>query len=562
MPALLDQSNAAVDQSLAIPGQVLEGLASRFRAGGLFLLAGKPDGTIAWHDQAAGMFFLRFVLPVLQSPQLLAADPNGRTARADAAASVYRPAPGVIVATIPHTQNRLLIGKLLLAARDESFLMTEDVQRLCGRLALDAAWLEQQARELPGYADTVLSRQARLLLACLRDQLRLASLEHELSTLSEQLACTYEELSLIYQVSSGMKINRGAADFFRQTCLDVLQTMGIGGVGVALHPDFARAHPHVLYGRMSVPADVVQALGDELIPLMQNQAAPLLINDLAAQERLGGIRTHARRLLAVPLQRYEKTFGCLFALDTETGEFDSADAKLFTSIANESAVYLENATLFEDVHSLMMGLLHSLTSAVDAKDTYTCGHSERVALLSRHLAQKMGLSDHEVEQVYMAGLLHDVGKIGVPESVLQKTGKLTVEEFDQMKKHPRIGARILADVPQVKGLIPGVLYHHERYDGKGYPAGLAAQDIPLMGRIICLADSFDAMTSNRTYRSALPPEVALIEIRRCAGTHFDPELAETFLRTPADGYRELLSDHQEKSKRLLDLTDVPHTAAH
>ena len=100
--------------------------------------------------------------------------------------------------------------------------------------------------------------------------------------------------------------------------------------------------------------------------------------------------------------------------------------------------------LFEDVHGLMMGLLHSLTSAVDAKDAYTCGHSERVALLSRHLAQEIGLSDHEVEQIYMAGLLHDVGKIGVPESVLQKTGRLTPEEFEQMKKHPQIGARILA----------------------------------------------------------------------------------------------------------------------
>ena len=133
----------------------------------------------------------------------------------------------------------------------------------------------------------------------------------------------------------------------------------------------------------------------------------------------------------------------------------------------------------------------------------------------------------------MAGLLHDVGKIGVPESVLQKTGRLTPEEFEQMKKHPQIGARILADVKQVKPLVPGVLYHHERYDGKGYPAGLAGSDIPLMGRIICLADCFDAMTSNRTYRKALPLEVALTEIRRCAGTQFDPALAEAFLRTGA-----------------------------
>ena len=141
--------------------------------------------------------------------------------------------------------------------------------------------------------------------------------------------------------------------------------------------------------------------------------------------------------MAVPLLRQEKTFGCLFAFDKSAGEFDSSDAKLLSSIANESAIYLENARLFDDVHGLMMGLLHSLTSAVDAKDAYTCGHSVRVALLSRHLAQAIGLGQQDVEQVYMAGLLHDVGKIGVPESVLQKPGKLTSEEFEQMKSIPK-----------------------------------------------------------------------------------------------------------------------------
>jgi putative nucleotidyltransferase with HDIG domain len=229
------------------------------------------------------------------------------------------------------------------------------------------------------------------------------------------------------------------------------------------------------------------------------------------------------------------------------------DSKLLNSIANEAAIYLENAILFQDVHGLMMGLLHSLTSAVDAKDAYTCGHSERVALLSRQLAQQIALPDAEVEQIYTAGLLHDVGKIGVPETVLQKTGKLTPEEFEQMKKHPQIGARILADVKQLKHILPGVLYHHERYDGKGYPTGLAGRNIPLMGRIICLADCFDAMTSNRTYRRALPLEVAMTEIRRCSGTQFDPELAEAFLQVGADRFRELLKDHQEKSQKLLEL---------
>jgi HD-GYP domain-containing protein (c-di-GMP phosphodiesterase class II) len=258
-----------------------------------------------------------------------------------------------------------------------------------------------------------------------------------------------------------------------------------------------------------------------------------------------------RQIIAVPLQRQEQVLGCIFGLDKIEGEFDSVDSKLLNSIANESAIYLENAMLFEDVHALMMGVLHSLTSAVDAKDTYTCGHSERVAILSKRLAQQLKLSEQQVERIYMAGILHDVGKIGVPEAVLHKAGKLTTEEFDQMKKHPQIGARILADIKQLEDIIPGVLHHHERFDGKGYPHGLSGLAIPLMGRIICIADCFDAMTSNRTYRRALPLEVALIEVRRCAGTQFDPTLAETFLQVPADEFRKLLSEYQGRAAQAV-----------
>jgi putative nucleotidyltransferase with HDIG domain len=294
---------------------------------------------------------------------------------------------------------------------------------------------------------------------------------------------------------------------------------------------------------------------------MRDRKAPLLVNDLARDRNFRILADDARQLMVVPLQRQDEILGCLFAIDKQSGEFDSVDAKLLNSIANESAIYLENARLFEDVHGLMMGLLHALTSAVDAKDAYTCGHSERVALLSRRLAREIKLPDPQVERIYMAGLLHDVGKIGVPEAVLQKTGKLTPEEFDQMKRHPGVGARILADIRQVEDIIPGVLHHHERYDGKGYPSGLSGQNIPLMGRIICLADCFDAMTSNRTYRRALPLEVALGEIRRCSGTQFDPRLAEAFLQIGIDQLRELLTDHQNQARKRLDLQETLRAAS-
>jgi HD-GYP domain-containing protein (c-di-GMP phosphodiesterase class II) len=428
------------------------------------------------------------------------------------------------------------------------------------RIILDGTWLAQLADALPAFSKHAMHSNLRLLEGIVRDQLRLCGLEGELNSLSGQLSNSYEELSLIYQLSGGMKINRSATDFFKQACLDVMNVLDVRGMGVALRSDDGYRQEPILYGALGLPGKKVHRLADELIPALRQRTSPLLINHLARDKTFAWLAEHAHQLLAVPLMRQDQMLGCLFALDKNGGEFDTVDSKLLNSIANESAIYLENAMLFEDVRELMMGLLHSLTSAVDAKDPYTCGHSERVALLSRTLAQRAGLSEHEVERIYMAGLLHDVGKIGVPEVVLQKTGKLTPEEFEQIKKHPEIGARILRDVPQLEDILPGVLHHHERYDGQGYPAGLAGENIPLMGRIICLADCFDAMTSSRTYRKALPLEVALTEIRRCAGTQFDPGLSEEFLKIDAEQLRGLLRDHQQQAKKLLDLAQKPRAA--
>jgi putative nucleotidyltransferase with HDIG domain len=554
MATAVATNGADKTEPAAIAAAALDNLAARFRPGGLFLVMLRPDGTVAYHDPAAGVFFHRYVLPMLQYR-----DPSNDQLRdkvqalgATSSVVVWNDLPGVTLAAFPYLEKKTQLGVLVVASKGSNFRLGEDVVRVCSRLGLDGIWLNQQADELPAYTDEQIIRQARLVLSMVRDQVRLAAMEQELDSLSGQLANTYEELSLIYQLSSGMKINRRSGDFFKQACLDVMEVMAMRGMGVALRADnFHRQEP-VLYGALSLPPGKVHRLSEELMILLSQRKSPLLINHLAKDKTLGWMSEYATQLLAVPLMRQEQLLGCLFGIDKQNGEFDTVDSKLLNSIANESAIYLENAMLFDDVRGLMMGLLHSLTSAVDAKDAYTCGHSERVALLSRSLAIETGLTEQQVDRIYMAGLLHDVGKIGVPEAVLQKTGKLTPEEFEQIKKHPEIGAKILRDIKQVEDIIPGVLHHHERYDGKGYPGGLSGDNIPLMGRIICLADCFDAMTSSRTYRKALPLEVALTEIRRCSGTQFDPVLSDAFLQIGIDQLRELTRDHNAQSKKLME----------
>lgn len=556
--AVYSTSDPAAKAPGAVPADALAKLAERVRLAGMCLGVLKPDGTLTYTDPKAGLFFSRYAIPFIQFPEGGEVRLQDRIAELtiDGPPLVWEQSAGVLLAAVPYVERRQITAVLLLAARSKQFGPTEDVQRVCSRLGLDCTWLCQQADELPSYSMRVMQRNSDLVLAMLSDQLRLDSMEGELNSLSSQLADTYEELSLIYQISGGMKINRRPSEFFKQACLDVLEVMNIRGMGIALQAGTLRQLDPVLYGTMSLPPGKVHRLAQDLMSLLCERKRPLLVNDLRQHPNLQWLSEHARQLIAVPLQRQDQVLGCLFALDKNSDDFDSVDAKLLNSIANESAIYLENAMLFEDVHDLMMGLIHSLTSAVDAKDAYTCGHSERVALLTRELARQMCLPEATVDRFYMAGLLHDVGKIGVPERVLQKEGKLTDEEFALIKKHPEIGARILGDIKQIEDIIPGVLHHHERWDGRGYPYGLSGKGIPLMGRVLCLADSFDAMTSNRTYRKALPLEVAIAEIQRSAGTQFDPELAEIFVGIGIDRFLRLLHDHEQKSKRMVDLQEA------
>jgi HD-GYP domain-containing protein (c-di-GMP phosphodiesterase class II) len=171
----------------------------------------------------------------------------------------------------------------------------------------------------------------------------------------------------------------------------------------------------------------------------------------------------------------------------------------------------------------------ALTEALDARDSYTAGHSRRVMQYSARIAARMGLGDKEFEQLKKSALLHDIGKIGVPDAILGKRAKLSGEEFEVIRAHPRIGADILRAVESFRPLVPVVYHHHERYDGGGYPDGIKGEDIPLLARIIAVADSFDAMTSNRAYRDAFFAEDALLEIERNRGTQFDPLVADAFV---------------------------------
>ena len=189
----------------------------------------------------------------------------------------------------------------------------------------------------------------------------------------------------------------------------------------------------------------------------------------------------------------------------------------------------ELSDTYDELEKAYLEIIETLRYAVEAKDTYTRGHSDRVSAYSVLIGEKLGLSDEEIKTLKIGGLFHDIGKIGIPDSILLKESKLTDDEYSQIKNHPAIGAHILSSVTYFKDIIPIVKHHHERYDGFGYPSKLKGEDIPYLARIAAVADSFDAMSSKRSYRDSMPLDVVIEEIKRCKGSQFDPQIADAFL---------------------------------
>lgn len=237
-----------------------------------------------------------------------------------------------------------------------------------------------------------------------------------------------------------------------------------------------------------------------------------------------------RNTVAIPMKPGERFLGVIQICNKHHDEpFTPEDLDLLKILGNQIAFVIQNSDLFENLQRAYFDTLSALTQAIDAKDSYTHGHSERVTKYSVELAIALDLEKKVIEDVKLAGMLHDIGKIGIPELVLNKPGRLTDEEFDIIKTHPDLGVRILARVEFLAPVIPLIRHHHERFDGRGYPGGLNSLNIPYGARLIAIADTYDAMTSDRPYRKAMDMETALAEIARCRGSQFDPELADAFV---------------------------------
>lgn len=228
-----------------------------------------------------------------------------------------------------------------------------------------------------------------------------------------------------------------------------------------------------------------------------------------------------------PLEIQGKAYG-LLGVTGRHQEISQVELEIFCALGSQAAVAIENANLYQKLHNAFLRTAEALAEAVNSRDPYTGGHTRRVQKYSLLLAHALDLSEKEMESLRLAAILHDIGKIGIDDAILRKGGALTDEEREKMNEHPEIGARILAHVEEMRDVVPGVQHHHEWYDGSGYPDGLAGDSIPLVARIIAIADAFDALTTDRPYRKGSEKAKAFDLLNRDTGSHFDPRLLHLF----------------------------------
>jgi HD-GYP domain-containing protein (c-di-GMP phosphodiesterase class II) len=405
--------------------------------------------------------------------------------------------------------------------------------RLLGCHAAQAQeWINRQ----PCWPVHALERLGREVQRRLRQDHLAHNLEKEVEKVSSNLATAYEEIALLHGISQNFRLS-STDEELGSLALEWLRDC-IPAQGFAL-----------LYLPVAKPGDVTYKARTESVLLIEGecpfhsdeeilafldsiqasrQSRPTVINrnrsSLAAQ-----LPAELQQVVVAPLLEEDRALGYLIAMNhSDEAEFGTVEANLLASVSAMLGVHCSNRDLYRQQDEFLASVVRALTSAIDAKDPYTCGHSDRVARVATRIAQHLGCDTEFLSTIYMAGLLHDIGKIGIDDAVLRKTGRLSEAEFEHIKQHPALGYKILADIRPFAAVLPAVLHHHEQWDGNGYPCQLAGEQIPYMARILSVADAYDAMTSNRPYRPGMPEEKARKIFEDGAGRQWDPDVLAAF----------------------------------
>jgi HD-GYP domain-containing protein (c-di-GMP phosphodiesterase class II) len=407
----------------------------------------------------------------------------------------------------------------------------EDLSRQAIRLGMRPDEALDWARSQTPWTPELLKRISDLVLDDARIRDRVQVMHKGVESPAFNLAAIYEKIGLLCRLTKELNISKGVAIQFLPMP-DAKQ--------LTIHA--VRDHA-VLLSRGECPIDAAQF--SELIAYIAPKTLrkPIVVNRSITKEP-GWPCPQVRQMIAVALAEGENLFGWLAGLNhVDDGEFGAIEASLLSSVAAILDIYNDNIELYRKQAKLLEEVVGALTSAIDAKDPYTCGHSNRVARVAVCLAKELGCDAKMIDTLYLAGQLHDVGKISIDYKVLQKSGKLSEEEYEHVKQHVEIGHHILHDLAKLEEVLPVVLHHHESWDGGGYPYQLESKRIPLAARILAVADAFDAMSSDRPYRRSMPDDQVDRILRAGAEKQWDPKVIDAFFRV-RDEIRRICREEQ------------------
>jgi len=272
------------------------------------------------------------------------------------------------------------------------------------------------------------------------------------------------------------------------------------------------------------------AMHGEPLIVLKAQEDPRFFKEV---DQAAGFVTH--NVICVPLRIKEGIIGVIQGINKRQGAFTKGDLELFSALADQIAIALDNARLYEELNVMAQQLVEGLSEAIEKKDSYSGGHPQRVLKVCMAMSKYLPLSTVEKRQLTLAAILHDIGKVGITDHILAKNGVLTVEEMEIIRGHPAAGAAIVGNIKQLQSIIPAIKYHHEHYDGSGYPEGLQGEEIPLVARIIAVADTYDAIIHERAYHRGMSKSEAVAEIAEHVGTQFDPHMVAAFAQALDNG---------------------------
>jgi putative nucleotidyltransferase with HDIG domain len=351
-----------------------------------------------------------------------------------------------------------------------------------------------------------------------------SSLKEDLKLTLRELSHTYEELTLIYRLAE--MVSGGSVDEICESILNEVVEICEVSTAAILLVDKSKEHLYTKSSRGKWDKD--RSFGKEVEFLWSTMEASSRICKFHHPESRQFF-PDIDSMLVCPLIGKQKTIGALVIASERGKEFYSDKIKLLHAVTSHAALFIENAILYEEMGDFLLSIIGSYVKAIEASSGWTAGHTERVTGLTVGIGREMGLDPKTLERLRISGLLHDIGKITVSTVVLDKKEELMEEEWDEIKKHPRIGAEIIGKIKAFSDIAEAVRYHHEYWDGSG-ASGLKQGEIPLMARILSVADAFDAMTSERPYKPKIPTKDAIKEIVEHSGKQFDPEVVKAFIK--------------------------------